>query len=67
MLRGCIILTLLRAAAGDATSEAEAQALVKLTHLFKRDPAAAEQLVAAAKSNAPSCLLYTSPSPRDRG
>ena len=27
---------------------------MKLTHLFKRDPAAAEQLVAAAKSNAPS-------------
>ena len=53
MLRGCTILLTTRAS-GDATSEAEAQALVKLTHLFKRDPAAAEQLVAAAKSNAPS-------------
>ena len=54
MLRGCILLTLLRAAASDATSEAEAQALVKLTHLFKKDPSAAEQLVRAAKSSAPA-------------
>ena len=54
MLRFCTILTLLRAAAGDPTSEAEAQALVKLTHLFKRDPAAAETLVRAAKSSAPA-------------
>ena len=54
MRRVCIILTLLRAAAGDATSEAEAQALVKLTHLFKKDPSAAETLVRAAKGSAPA-------------
>ena len=54
MLRLCTILTLLRAAAGDATSEAEAQALVKLTHLFKKDPTAAETLVRAAKGSAPA-------------
>ena len=44
MLRLCTMLLLTMRASGDATSEAEAQALVKLTHLFKRDPAAAEQL-----------------------
>ena len=54
MLRLCTILTLLRAAAGDPTSEAEAQALVKLTHLFKKDPTAAETLVRAAKGSAPA-------------
>ena len=54
MLRVCTILTLLRAAAGDATAEAEAQALVKLTHLFKKDPSAAETLVQAAKTSAPA-------------
>jgi len=53
MLRLCIVL-LMRAAAGDATAEAEAQALVKLTHLFKKDPTAAETLVRAAKSRAPA-------------
>jgi hypothetical protein len=54
MLRLCTILVLTTRASGDATSEAEAQALVKLTHLFERDPAAAEQLVQAAKSSAPA-------------
>ena len=54
MLRASIILTLLRVAAGDPTSEAEAQALVKLTHLFKKDPTAAETLVQAAKTSAPA-------------
>ena len=63
MLRVCTILTLLRVAAGDPTSEAEAQALVKLTHLFKRDPAAAEQLVAAAKGSAPA---PASPTPYEK-
>ena len=75
MLRVCTILTLLRAAAGDPTSEAEAQALVKLTHLFKRDPAAAEQLVASAKDNvaapaspmpSPTTLSPMSPTPSPR-
>ena len=53
-MRVCIVLLTLRAAAGDPTSEAEAQALVKLTHLFKKDPSAAENLVQAAKSSAPA-------------
>ena len=54
MLRVCTILVLTMRASGDATSEAEAQALVKLTHLFKKDPSAAEQLVRAAKGSAPA-------------
>ena len=54
MLRLCTILVLTTRASGDATSEAEAQALVKLTHLFKKDPSAAEQLVQAAKGSAPA-------------
>ena len=54
MLRLCTILALTMRASGDPTAEAEAQALVKLTHLFKRDPTAAEQLVRAAKSSAPA-------------
>ena len=54
MLRVCTILVLTMRASGDATAEAEAQALVKLTHLFKRDPAAAENLVQAAKGSAPA-------------
>ena len=53
-MRVCIVLLTLRAAAGDQTSEAEAQALVKLTHLFKKDPSAAETLVRAAKGSAPA-------------
>ena len=58
MLRLCMVVLTLRAAAGDPTSEAEAQALVKLTHLFKRDPAAAEQLVQAAKSKTSAPMPY---------
>ena len=54
MLRVCTILVLTMRASGDATAEAEAQALVKLTHLFKKDPTAAEQLVRAAKGSAPA-------------
>ena len=54
MLRVCTVLVLTMRASGDATSEAEAQALVKLTHLFKKDPTAAETLVRAAKGSAPA-------------
>ena len=54
MLRLCTILLIMGATAGDPTSEAEAQALVKLTHLFKKDPSAAETLVQAAKTSAPA-------------
>ena len=54
MLRFCTILALTMRASGDATAEAEAQALVKLTHLFKKDPSAAETLVQAAKTSAPA-------------
>ena len=54
MLRFCTILALTTRASGDATAEAEAQALVKLTHLFKKDPSAAETLVQAAKTSAPA-------------
>ena len=62
MLRLCIVL-LMRAAAGDATAEAEAQALVKLTHLFKKDPTAAETLVRAAKGSAPAPSSPSPPAP----
>ena len=51
----------------EALARAVAKSGLKLVQIFARNAARGQQVAALAATQWTACLLYTSPSPRDRG